>query len=121
MVGFPRNMTNVPIEDPSGNGQFDRLWADPYPPGNGDPAASLLTNMWQYAQDHPNKFYTPTDACQQNDPNLDDCLANARAYRALSGAIQNLSGVPIHGVDLRQPDRVPRAGRRRRRRLDGRS
>ena len=50
MVGFPRNMTNVPIEDPSGNGQFDRLWADPDPPGNGDPSTSLLTNMWQHAR-----------------------------------------------------------------------
>ena len=49
-------------------------------------------------QDHPDKFYTPTEACQSNDPNLDACLANARAYRALSGAIQNLSGVPIDGV-----------------------
>ncbi len=98
MVGFPRNMTNVPIEDPSGNGQFDRLWADPDPPGNGDPSTSLLTNMWQHARATPSQFYTPTDACQQSDPNLDDCLAKARAYRALSGAIQNLSGVPIHGV-----------------------
>jgi LCP family protein required for cell wall assembly len=98
MFGFPRNMTSVPIEDPSGNQQFNRLWADPFPPGNGDPAASLITNMWQFAWDHPDKFYTPTEACQADDPNLNDCLANARAYRALSGAIQNLAGVPIHGV-----------------------
>jgi hypothetical protein len=41
MIGFPRNMTNVPIEDPSGNGQFDRMWTDPFPPGNGDPSQSL--------------------------------------------------------------------------------
>ena len=98
MIGFPRNMTNVPIEDPSGNNQFNRLWSDPFPPGNGDPSQSLITNMWQFAKDNPSKFYTPTDACQQNDPNLDACLANARGYRALSGAIQNLSGVQIHGV-----------------------
>ena len=98
MFGFPRNMTNVPIEDVSGNRQFNRLWADPDPPGNGDPAQSLLTNMWQDAKTSPSKFYTPTDACQQSDPDLDQCLATARAYRALSGAIQNMAGVPIHGV-----------------------
>jgi LCP family protein required for cell wall assembly len=98
MFGFPRNMTSVPIEDPSGNLQFNRLWADPFPPGNGDPGQSLITNMWQFAWDHPDKFFTPTDACQQNDPNLNDCLANARAYRALSGAIQNLAGEPLDGV-----------------------
>jgi LCP family protein required for cell wall assembly len=98
MVGFPRNLTNVPIEDPSGNGQFNRMWTDPFPPGNGDPSQSLITNMWQFAKDNPSKFFTPTDACQPNDPNLNECLGNARGYRALSGAIQNLSGVPIQGV-----------------------
>jgi LCP family protein required for cell wall assembly len=98
MIGFPRNMTNVPVEDASGNGQFNRLWADPDPPGNGDPSQSLLTNMWQNARNSPSKFFTPTDACDPNDPNLDACLSNARAYRALSGAISNLSGVNIDGI-----------------------
>ena len=107
MIGFPRNMTNVPIEDPSGNQQFDRMWTDPFPPGNGDPSQSLLTNMWQYAKDNPGKFYTPTDACQQNDPNLNDCLANARGYRALSGAISNLLGCANPRRHLGKPDRLP--------------
>jgi LCP family protein required for cell wall assembly len=98
MFGFPRNMTNVPIEDVSGNQQFNRLWADPDPPGNGDPAQSLLTNMWQNAKNSPSKFYTPTDACAPTDPNLDQCLATARAYRALSGAISNLAGEPLDGI-----------------------
>jgi LCP family protein required for cell wall assembly len=99
MFGFPRNMTSVPIEDASGNGNFNRLWSDPFPPGNGNPAASLLTNMWQFAYDNDRKFYTPTESCQETDPDKQaQCLGDARAFRAVSGAIQNLAGVQIHGV-----------------------
>ena len=98
MFGFPRNLTNVPIEDAAGTNTFNRYWTDPHPPGNGNPELSLLTNMWQFAYDHPNQFYTPTESCSQTDPNLEQCLGNARAFRALTGAIQNLSGVQIHGV-----------------------
>jgi hypothetical protein len=97
------------------------MWEDPFPPGNGDPAQSLITNMWQFAKDHPAKFYTPPDACQPNDPNLADCQANARGYRALSGAISNLAGVPLDGVISVNLSGLPRPGRRRRRHLDERS
>lgn len=98
LFGFPRNMTSVPIEDADGTGKFNRLWTDPFPPGNGNPALSLLTNLWQYAYENPGKFYTPQEACAANDPNLDQCLSDARAFRATTGAIQNMAGVPIHGV-----------------------
>jgi LCP family protein required for cell wall assembly len=98
MFGFPRNMSNVPIEDAAGTNTFNRVWTDPYPPGNGNPGSSLLTNLWQYAYDHPAQFYTPTNSCDPNDPNLDQCLGDARAFRATAGAIQNLAGVAINGI-----------------------
>ena len=97
MFGFPRNMTNVPIEDASGNLQFDRIWTDPDPPGNGNPSLSLLTNLWQHAYNSPGQFFTPTDSCDPNDPNLNQCRGDARAFRATAMAIQNLAGVPING------------------------
>lgn len=98
LFGFPRNMNSVPIEDEAGTNTFNRLWADPHPPGNGNPATSLLTNLFQYAYEHPEKFYTPPDACAPTDPNLAQCQNYARAYRATTGAIQNLAGVNIHDV-----------------------
>jgi LCP family protein required for cell wall assembly len=98
LFGFPRNMTNVPIEDAAGTQTFDRLWTDPFPPGNGDPQFSLITNLWQYAYNNPNKFYTPPDSCAATDPNLEQCQGDARAFRATTGAIQNLAGEPIDGV-----------------------
>lgn len=98
MFGFPRNMTNVPIEDEAGTNTFNRVWTDPDPPGNGNPSLSLLTNLWQHAYNSPGNFYTPTDSCDPNDPELNQCLGDARAFRATSGAIQNLAGVPIHGI-----------------------
>ena len=98
LFGFPRNMTSVPIEDVGGTGTFNRLWADPHPPGNGNPAASLLTNMWQYAYDTPGQFYTPQEACPAGVPDRERCLGEARAFRATTGAIQNMAGVNVHGV-----------------------
>jgi LCP family protein required for cell wall assembly len=98
LFGFPRNMTNVPIEDAAGTLTFNRLWTDPFDPGNGDPQYSLITNMWQYAYNNPDKFYTPPDACAADDPNLEQCQGDARAFRATTSAIQNLAGVQINGV-----------------------
>lgn len=99
LFGFPRNMTNVPLpEDRDGNPVNGRFWTDPHPPGNGNPNLSLLANLWQYAYDNPGQFYTPQESCPADAPNREQCLGDARAFRATTGAIQNLAGVQIHGV-----------------------
>jgi LCP family protein required for cell wall assembly len=98
LFGFPRNMTNVPIEDAAGTLTFDRVWTDPFPPGNGDPNLSMLANLWQYAYDNAGQFYTPQESCPADVPNREQCLGDARAFRATTGAIQNLASVQIHEV-----------------------
>jgi LCP family protein required for cell wall assembly len=73
--GIPRNLLNVPLPAESARAF----------PGGRYPA--LLNSLYVYATDHPNAF-----------PGGD-----ARGFRALTGAIQELVGVPLDGfiaVDL---------------------
>jgi LCP family protein required for cell wall assembly len=93
---FPRNKDNVPLpEDANGQLVSDRIFIDPHerlwPPG-------MLSSIWQRAYENPDRYYTPLDACPPGTPNLDECRAVARAYRATTAAIQNLAGVQLHGI-----------------------
>ncbi|HEX8026198.1 MAG TPA: LCP family protein, partial [Candidatus Limnocylindrales bacterium] len=87
LFGIPRNLLNVPVapedaknfrtNDPATNGRF---------PG-------LLNALWVYAYEHPGKF--PDGNC--SDPNPDKC-GIARGFRAITGAVQELVGVPLDGA-----------------------
>jgi LCP family protein required for cell wall assembly len=70
LFGFPRNETNVPLP-PESAGAF---------PGGRYPG--LLNSLFVYANGHPDQF-----------PGGD-----ARGFRAVSGAIQELIGMPLDGV-----------------------
>jgi LCP family protein required for cell wall assembly len=94
MFGFPRNMYNVPVPRDA-SGQDVRIFIDRYYQG-GSPG--LLTNLWQRAYEEPQNYYTPEAACPTGMANRDQCLSEARAWRAITGAIQNMAGVPIDGV-----------------------
>jgi LCP family protein required for cell wall assembly len=103
MFGFPRNMYNVPLpEDANGKAVSNRIFIDPFYKNYGstavDPHAGLLTNIWQRAHDNPNQFYTPQGACPAGTANLDQCLAEARGWRATTAVLQNLAGVQVDGV-----------------------
>lgn len=87
LFGIPRNLLNVPVapedaknfrtNDPSTNGRF---------PG-------LLNALWVYAYEHPGKF--PDGNCTSKDPNV---CGIARGFRAITGAVQELVGVPLDGA-----------------------
>ncbi len=70
LLGFPRNQLNVPLP-PESAGAFPN---GRYP--------GLLNSLYVYANEHPNEF-----------PGGD-----ARGFRAVSGAIQELIGMPLDGV-----------------------
>lgn len=70
LFGFPRNQLNVPLP-PESAGAFKN---GRYP--------GLLNSLYVYANQHPNDF-----------PGGD-----ARGFRAVSGAIQQLIGMPLDGV-----------------------
>lgn len=70
LFGFPRNQLNVPLP-PESAGAFKN---GRYP--------GLLNSLYVYANQHPNDF-----------PGGD-----ARGFRAVSGAIQELIGMPLDGV-----------------------
>ena len=70
LFGFPRNQVNVPLP-PESAGAFKK---GRYP--------GLLNSLYVYANEHPKDF-----------PGGD-----ARGFRALSGAIQELIGMPLDGV-----------------------
>lgn len=70
LFGIPRNLVNVPLA-PEDAGAFP---AGIYP--------DLLNSLYVYASGHPNQF-----------PGGD-----ARGFRAVSGAIQELVGVPLDGA-----------------------
>jgi len=87
LFGIPRNLLNVPVapedaknfrtNDPSTNGRF---------PG-------LLNALWVYAYEHPREF--PDGNC--SDPDPDKC-GIARGFRAITGAVQELTGVRLDGA-----------------------
>ena len=70
LFGIPRNVINVPLPPES---------AGAFPDGR---YPGLLNSLYVYALDHPNKF-----------PGGD-----ARGFRAVTGAIQELTGVPLDDV-----------------------
>jgi len=94
LFGFPRNMYNVPVPRDA-SGQDVRIFIDRFFQG-GSPG--LLTNLWQRAYEEPQEYYTPEAACPAEVPNREQCLSEARAWRATTGAIQYMAGVPIDGV-----------------------
>jgi polyisoprenyl-teichoic acid--peptidoglycan teichoic acid transferase len=81
MFGIPRNLVNVPVaaED-----------AKNFPNGR---YPDLLNALYVYAYEHPGDF--PDGNCMPRDS--DDC-GKARGFRAITGAIQQLTGVPLDGA-----------------------
>jgi LCP family protein required for cell wall assembly len=71
-IGIPRNLINVPLPPESAKAFKDGLY-----PG-------LLNSLYVYAGQHPNDF-----------PGGD---AETKGFRALTGSIQELVGVPLDGV-----------------------
>ncbi|HTK45750.1 MAG TPA: LCP family protein [Patescibacteria group bacterium] len=72
LIGIPRNLVNVPLPPESAGAFKDGLY-----PG-------LLNSLYVYAQQHPRQF-----------PGSD---APTKGFRALTGSIQELVGVPLDGV-----------------------
>jgi LCP family protein required for cell wall assembly len=87
LFGIPRNLINVPVapedaavfktNNKATNGRF---------PG-------LLNALWVYAYEHPGEF--PDGNCKDPDP---DKCGVARGFRAITGAVQALVGVPLDGA-----------------------
>lgn len=95
LFGFPRNKYNVPLpEDANGQPVSGRIFRDSF----AAPETSFLTNIWQRAYEDGRDYYTPQGACAADVPNRDDCLKEARAWRATTAALQNLAGVQVDGV-----------------------
>lgn len=72
LIGIPRNLINVPLPPESASAFKDGLY-----PG-------LLNSLYVYAGQHPREF-----------PGAD---AATKGFRALTGSIQELVGVPLDGV-----------------------
>lgn len=82
MFGFPRNITEVPLPDES---------AGAYPNGR---FPEMISGLWRRAAERPDLFRGSEGIgpeCQRQW----DC---ERGWRAISGAIQKLAGVPIDGI-----------------------
>jgi len=95
LFGFPRNKYNVPLpEDADGQPVNNRTFRDPHDQVYG----GMLSAIWQRAYENAAEYFTPAEACPDGIVDREHCLAEARAYRATTGAIQNLAGVQIHGV-----------------------
>jgi polyisoprenyl-teichoic acid--peptidoglycan teichoic acid transferase len=74
LLGFPRNMTPVPL--PAESRHF---YGDRFPD-------EMLNAVWRRAYEHPERFYGEGLTDEQ------------RAWRAVIGTIQELAGVPIDGM-----------------------
>ena len=72
LIGIPRNLVNVPLPPESAGASKDGLY-----PG-------LLNSLYVYAEQHPAEF-----------PGGDE---PTKGFRALTGSIQELVGVPLDGV-----------------------
>ncbi|CAN5594981.1 hypothetical protein BH23CHL7_BH23CHL7_22060 [soil metagenome] len=83
MFGFPRNMTNAPLPGES---------AGAYPNGR---FPDLLNALWRRAAEQPAAFPGSEGISGQDCARQYDC---ARGWRALTGAIQEMSGVQIDGI-----------------------
>jgi polyisoprenyl-teichoic acid--peptidoglycan teichoic acid transferase len=81
LFGIPRNLVNVPVapEDAANfpNGRFPQL----------------LNALYVYAYEHAGAF--PDGNCKPRDS--DEC-GKTRGFRAITGAIQQLTGVPLDGA-----------------------
>ena len=75
MFGIPRNLINVPLPPESA----DAFASGRYP--------GLLNSLYVYAEGHPKYF-----------PGGGDGTPGVRGFRALTGAIQELVGVPLDGA-----------------------
>jgi polyisoprenyl-teichoic acid--peptidoglycan teichoic acid transferase len=82
MFGFPRNMVNVPLPQES---------RDAYPGGT---FPDLLNALWRRAAEQPGNFVGSPGIGRECAFEW-DC---ERGWRAISGAIQNMAGVPIDGI-----------------------
>lgn len=71
MFGIPRNLSGAPLPPESAGATPDGTFPD------------LLNALWVYADQHPGQF--PGDG-------------QTRGFRAITGAIQQLTGVPIDGA-----------------------
>jgi LCP family protein required for cell wall assembly len=78
LFGIPRNLLNVPLPPES---------AKAFPDGR---FPGLLNALWVYAIQHPREF--PAGDCKP------DTCDQARGFRAITGAIQQLTGVPLDGA-----------------------
>jgi LCP family protein required for cell wall assembly len=86
LFGIPRNLIDAPLPPESA-----RAFPDGRFPG-------LLNALYVYAYEHPTEF--PAGSCT---PANSDACGPARGFRAITGAIQQLTGVPLDGavvVDL---------------------
>ena len=83
LFGFPRNMIPVPLAPES---------AGAYPGGT---FPELLNALWRRAAEHPERFPGSEGIDGQACSRQFDC---ARAWRALSGSIQQMAGVQIDGI-----------------------
>ena len=83
MFGFPRNMTNVPL-DPEARGAY---------PGGRFP--DLLNALWRRAAERPASFPGSEGISGNECARSFDCI---RGWRALTGSIQQMAGVQIDGI-----------------------
>ncbi len=81
MFGIPRNLLNAPLP-PESAAAF-----------KGGKFPGLLNALWVYAYQHPNDF--PDGGCL---PVNSDACGATRGFRAITGAIQQLTGVPLDGA-----------------------
>jgi LCP family protein required for cell wall assembly len=82
MFGFPRNITNVPLPDES---------AGAYPGGR---FPEMISGLWRRAAEQPDRFA----GSEGIGPECQRDWECERGWRAISGAIQKLAGVPIDGI-----------------------
>jgi LCP family protein required for cell wall assembly len=81
LFGIPRNLNNAPLA-PEDAKAFPKLRFPPF-----------LNALYVYAYTHPKTF--PAGGCT---PDLSDACRSARGFRAITGSIQQLTGVPLDGA-----------------------
>jgi LCP family protein required for cell wall assembly len=82
MFGFPRNITDVPLPDES---------AGAYPGGR---FPEMISGLWRRAAEQPDRF-AGSEGIGRECQRQWEC---ERGWRAISGTIQKLAGVPIDGI-----------------------
>jgi len=81
LFGIPRNLVNVPVAPEDAKLFKDGRFPD------------LLNALWVYAYQRPGVF--PDGNCA---PANSDLCGKTRGFRAITGAIQQLTGVPLDGA-----------------------